>query len=73
MASLKPFGMLKELQPLMESNFLRARQIKTEGWRAVRPKKQSLREGWNSLPSNPCDGSVESFEFKESNPNLKGV
>jgi|MDTC01.3.fsa_nt_gb DNA topoisomerase-3 len=49
-----------------------ARQIKSEGWRAVRPKKQSLPEGWNSLPSNPCQGSVESFEFKEEQSKPKG-
>lgn len=41
------------------------RQIKTPGWRAVRPKKQTLPDGWNELPSNPCDGDVDSYEFTE--------
>ena len=54
-------------------NFIKeSRTIKVEGWRAVRPKKQSLPEGWNVLPSNPCDGSIESFEFSEEKSKPKG-
>ena len=49
-----------------------ARQIKTQGWRAVRPKKQSLPEDWNVLPSNPCDADVESYEFAEEKSKPKG-
>lgn len=49
-----------------------ARQIKTPGWRAVRPKKQSLPEDWNVLPSNPCDADVESYEFAEEKSKPKG-
>ena len=49
-----------------------ARTIKEEGWRAVRPKKQSLPENWNVLPSNPCEGTIESYEFKEEKSKPKG-
>ena len=49
-----------------------ARTIKDEGWRAVRPKKQSLPENWNVLPNNPCDGNIESYEFKEEKSKPKG-
>jgi len=47
-------------------NFIKeARSLKTPGWRAVRPKKQNLPEGWGQLPSNPADATLESHEFKE--------
>ena len=42
-----------------------ARHLTTPGWRAVRPKKQSLPDGWNVLPSNPCDADLVASEFKE--------
>ena len=44
-----------------------ARSITTEGWRAVRPKKQKLPEGWGVLSSNPGPAKLESHEFKEEN------
>ena len=47
-------------------NFVKeARSMKTAGWRAVRPKKQNLPEGWGQLPSNPADATLASHEFKE--------
>tara|TARA_B100001113_G_scaffold182435_1_gene149470 strand:+ start:2079 stop:4829 length:2751 start_codon:yes stop_codon:yes gene_type:complete len=47
-------------------NFIKeARSLKTPGWRAVRPKKQNLPEGWGKLASNPADATLESHEFKE--------
>ena len=47
-------------------NFIKeARSLKTPGWRAVRPKKQNLPEGWGQLPSNPADAKLAAHEFKE--------
>ena len=47
-------------------NFIKeARSLKTPGWRAVRPKKQNLPDGWGELPSNPADATLASHEFKE--------
>ena len=47
-------------------NFIKeARSLSTPGWRAVRPKKQDLPEGWGKLPSNPCPSQLVAHEFKE--------
>ena len=47
-------------------NFIKeARSLSTAGWRAVRPKKQDLPEGWGKLPSNPCPSQLVAHEFKE--------
>jgi DNA topoisomerase III len=47
-------------------NFIKEqRHLTTPGWRAVKPKKQSLPEGWNNLPSNPADAVMDEHEFKE--------
>lgn len=48
------------------------RTIKTSGWRAVRPKKQELPAGWNTLPNNPCKADITEFEFKEERSKPKG-
>ncbi len=49
-----------------------ARTLKIPGWRAVRPKKQDLPDGWNVLPSNPCEAGVPSYEFREERSKPKG-
>ena len=47
-------------------NFIKeARSLSTPGWRAVRPKKQDLPDGWGKLPKNPCAATLTSHEFKE--------
>jgi DNA topoisomerase-3 len=47
-------------------NFIKeARSLSIPGWRAVRPKKQDLPEGWGKLPSNPCPSQLVAHEFKE--------
>ena len=47
-------------------NFIKeSRCLKVPGWREVKPKKQDLPEGWNSLPSNPCKADITESEFKE--------
>ncbi|MGB0265130.1 MAG: DNA topoisomerase [Candidatus Poseidoniaceae archaeon] len=47
-------------------NFIKeARSLSTPGWRAVRPKKQDLPEGWGKLPANPCPSQLVAHEFKE--------
>ena len=47
-------------------NFVKeARSLTTPGWRAVRPKNQSLPDGWDTLPANPGAASIISHEFKE--------
>jgi len=49
-----------------EQSFVKeGERIVEPGWRQVRPKKSNLPEGWGELPSNPCDASLESHEFKE--------
>ena len=42
-----------------------ARNIKHEGWRAVRPKNQRYPDGWGNLTNNPGDASLVEFDFKE--------
>ena len=39
--------------------------LATSGWRAVVPKKDKVPEGWGTLPSNPCDATLDSHEFSE--------
>jgi len=47
-------------------NFVKeARSLVTPGWRAVRPKKQGLPDGWGALPANPGSANLDSHEFKE--------
>ena len=47
-------------------NFVKeARSLYSAGWRAVRPKKQDLPEGWGKLPSNPGPADLVAHEFKE--------
>ena len=47
-------------------NFIKeARSLSTAGWRAVRPKKQDLPDGWGKLPSNPAPADLIAHEFKE--------
>ena len=47
-------------------NFVKeARSLSTQGWRAVRPKKQDLPDGWGKLPNNPANAELKSHEFKE--------
>ena len=47
-------------------NFVKeARSLSTPGWRAVRPKKQDLPDGWGKLPTNPTNAELKSHEFKE--------
>ena len=47
-------------------NFVKeARSLSTPGWRAVRPKKQDLPDGWGTLPANPGQATKTSHEFKE--------
>ena len=47
-------------------NFIKeARSLTTPGWRAVRPKKQNLPDGWGVLPANPGPATLTSHEFKE--------
>ena len=49
-----------------------ARSLKTPGWRAVRPKNQSLPDGWGALPSNPGNANLASHEFKEEKTKPSG-
>lgn len=42
-----------------------ARHLSTPGWRAVKPKKQKLPDGWGKLPQSPCKVQMTGFEFKE--------
>ena len=63
----------KRIATIKGERFLKeVRTIKTAGWRAVRPKKQDLPDGWNSLPSNPCQAEISNFEFKEERSKPKG-
>ncbi len=63
----------KRISTIESERFLKeVRTIKSEGWRAVRPKKQDLPDGWNSLPANPCKADVSEFEFKEERSKPKG-
>lgn len=63
----------KRIATIENERFLKeVRTIKTAGWRAVRPKKQDLPEGWNSLPGNPCKADISGFEFKEEKSKPKG-
>ena len=63
----------KRIATIEEERFLKeVRTIKAPGWRAVRPKKQDLPEGWNTLPSNPCKADISEFEFKEERSKPKG-
>ena len=39
--------------------------LDSPGWRAVIPKKNNVPEGWGSLPANPCNASLLSYEFTE--------
>jgi len=55
-----------------ESFFKEVRTILTPGWREVQPKKSDAPEGWGNLSSNPCDGKMTSFEFKEEKSKPKG-
>ena len=41
------------------------RSLSIPGWRAVKPKKQKLPEGWGKLPQNPCQTKMIQHEFKE--------
>ena len=41
------------------------RKIVTPGWRAVRPKKDNVPEGWNELPNSSCVADMVSSEFTE--------
>ena len=40
------------------------RQLATPGWRAVKPKKGGVPEGWGKLPENPCRAELISHESK---------
>ena len=42
-----------------------ARSLKSEGWRAVRPKNQKLPDGWGAFAKNPTDAALIGNEFKE--------
>ena len=55
-----------------ESFFKEVRTIKTPGWREVQPKKSDAPEGWGDLSSNPCDGTMTEYEFKEEKSKPKG-
>lgn len=55
-----------------ESFFKEVRTIKTPGWREVQPKKSDAPEGWGNLSSNPCDGKMTNYEFKEEKSKPKG-
>ena len=55
-----------------ESFFKEVRTIKTPGWREVQPKKSDAPEGWGNLSSNPCDGTMTNYEFKEEKSKPKG-
>jgi len=56
----------KRVASIQNENFIKeSRCIKVPGWRSVKPKKQDLPEGWNSLPSNPCKADITESEFKE--------
>ncbi len=56
----------KRIATKQNQNFIKeARSLTIPGWRAVRPKKQELPEGWGKLPSNPADAILASHEFKE--------
>ena len=41
------------------------RILKTPGWRAVKPKSNSIPEKWNSLPKNPAETELQNHRFKE--------
>ena len=56
----------KRITTKESQNFIKeARTLQNPGWRAVRPKKQDLPEGWGELPSNPAGATLSSHEFKE--------
>ena len=56
----------KRTASIQSENFIKeARCLKSPGWREVKPKKQNLPEGWNSLPTNPCKADITESEFKE--------
>ena len=39
--------------------------IESQGWRAVISKKNNVPDGWGSLPENPCNATLLSYEFTE--------
>ena len=56
----------KRIATKQGQNFAKeSRSLSTPGWRAVRPKKQNLPEGWGVLPSNPGPATMTSHDFKE--------
>jgi len=56
----------KRITSKMGQDFIKeARSLSTPGWRAVRPKKQDLPEGWGKISANPGPAVMESHEFKE--------
>ena len=56
----------KRIATKQGENFVKeVRSLSVAGWRAVRPKKQELPEGWGTLPSSPCSSEMVEYEFKE--------
>ena len=56
----------KRTASIESENFIKeSRCLKVPGWRDVKPKKQDLPEGWNTLPTNPCKADITESEFKE--------
>ena len=56
----------KRIATKQGQNFTKeARSLSIPGWRAVRPKKQDLPDGWGKLPSNPAVAVLDAHEFKE--------
>ena len=39
--------------------------LKDAGWRAVRPESAKIPENWENLPTPPCEGQLDDYEFKE--------
>lgn len=56
----------KRIAEINNQTFVKEVQtLEVPGWRHVISKNDNVPENWGSIPTNPCEGSIESHEFSE--------